>query len=195
MATHTKSITRLQNLEHLQQTQSENRKHPFLHKLVHTRQCEIFHQNAFIAINNPDNKLRTYGLFKTEIGREKYLDEIKNTSIRQTLTKFRLSNSLLNIEKLRHTTPITPKERRFCPFCPESVEDEQHFLITCPVYQAPRNSMLGVFLSDNPIFSQKTPKEKFLELMTPENAPFAAKAVHNFFEIRNFLINKPKRTA
>ena len=194
-ATHTRSIIRLHNLENLHQTQSKSRKHPFLHKIVHTKQCELFHQNAFLAINSPDSKLRTYGLFKTEIGRETYLDQIKNTGIRQSLTKFRLSNSLLNIEKLRHTTPKTPKERRFCPFCPESVEDEAHFLITCPVYHTPRESMLEVFLNENPLFYQKTPKQKFLELMTPENAQFAAKTVHNLFEIRNFLINKPKRPA
>ena len=50
-------------------------------------------------MNDPDSKLRTYALFKTDKGREKYLDEIKNIAIRQSLTKFRLSNNQLNIEK------------------------------------------------------------------------------------------------
>ena len=105
-----------------------------------------------------DNVKGKYGLIKIEIGRETYLGQIKNTGIRQSLTKFRLSNSLLNIEKLRHTNPKTPKERRFRPFFPESVEDEQHFLVTCRIYQTPRNNMLEPFLDENPDFSQKTPK-------------------------------------
>ena len=97
-------------------------------------------------------------------------------------------------QPLKITTPKTPKERRFCPFFPESVEDEQHFLVTWPVYQTPRNSMLEVFLNENPHFSQITPQQKFLKLMTPDNAQLAAKTVHNLFETRSFLINKPKRT-
>ena len=52
------------------------------------------------------------------------------------------------------------------------------------------------FLSENIDFSKKKrPKQKFLELMTLENAQFTAKTVHNLFEIRSFLVNKPKRTA
>ena len=41
-ATHTRSIIRLHNLENLHQTQSKSRKHPFLHKIVHKKQCELF---------------------------------------------------------------------------------------------------------------------------------------------------------
>ena len=112
--------------------------------------------------------------------------------IRQSLTKFRLSNNLLNIEKLRHTTPKTPKEQRFCPFCPNKVEDEVHFLILCPTYKLPRADMFQK-IDNAQLFLQKHPKEQFIELMNPENAQIVAKCVNRLFEIRNFLINKPKR--
>ena len=144
-------------------------------------------------INNPEGKLRTYALFKTELGCEKYLHEITNITVRQSLTKFRLSNSILNIEKGRHTHPKTPKEERVCPFCTNKVEDEVHFLLECPVYRTPREEMISAVTQDNPSFSLMTPKAQFVELMSPENSQFVAKTIDNFFEIRNFLINKPKR--
>ena len=172
------------------ETQTRRTKYPYIHKIIHKKQCEKFHEDTFQAIADPDSKLRTYALIKTETGCEKYLEEIKNIATRQALTKFRLSNNLLNIEKLRHTTPKTPKEEIFCPFCPTVVEDEVHFLVGCPIYVYPREEMI---LHKTPLFNLKSPKQKFLYLMAPENAQFVAKAIHNFFEIRNFLVDKPRR--
>lgn len=60
---------------------------------------------------------------------EKYLVEIKNVSVRQQVTKFRLSNHRLAIETGRHNK--TPLEMRFCTFCPDKIEDETHFLFEC----------------------------------------------------------------
>ena len=109
------------------------------------------------------------------------------------MTKFRLSNNLLNIEKLRHTTPKTPKEERYCPFCPTTVEDEVHFLLHCPIYSLPRNDMLNKHIQKSPLFHEKSSKQKFIELMSPENAHLVAKLVHNLFEIRSFPVKKNRR--
>ena len=136
--------------------------------------------------------LRTYAIFKTEIGCEKYLNEITNITDRQSLAKFRLSNNTLNIEKGRHTTPKTPKELRFCPFCPNRVEDEVHFLLECLTYQFPRSQILQNIANDTQTFLHKTSNEQLLALMTHEDAQFVAKTINTLFEIRNFLINKPK---
>ena len=116
--THIKSILHTHNLEHL--NSDHNRKHPFIHKLLHNKQCENFHKKAFDSIKDPENKLRTYALFKTDIGCEKYLYDVKNVDARQALTKLRLSNHSLNIERGRYTTPKTPKEQRFCPLSRQS---------------------------------------------------------------------------
>ena len=70
-----------------------------------------------------------YGIFKTEIGYENYLSIIKDPKKRTVITKFRLSNHRLMIEVGRHQN--IPKEFRFCPFCPNKVETEAHFLLEC----------------------------------------------------------------
>ena len=192
--THIKSILQSHGLEHHHKNQSYRKlKHPSIHKLVHKNQCEKFHQNAFQKIINPENKLRTYALFKTQVGCEKYLHEIKNTKIRQSLTKFRLSNHCLNIEKGRHTVPKTPKEHRFCPFCPNKVEDEVHFLFDCPTYKVPRGEIITGMEKGNPAFLEHTQQEQFITFMNTDNVQLIAEFVHNLVEIRNFLTTKPKR--
>ena len=188
-----KAILQSHNMENFYTSPTQNNKHPFIHNLLHKKQCENFHSNAFQNINNPENKLRTYALFKTQAGCEKYLNEIKNEAVRQSLTKFRLSNHILSIEKGRHTTPKTPKEVRFCPFCPNNVEDEIHFLLSCPVYRIPRSDMINAMTNENPSFCQKSEKHQFVELMNPKNAQRVSKVIHNLFEIREFLSAKPKR--
>ena len=55
---------------------------------------------------------------------------------RIALTKLRLSNHKLMIEKGRHLK--LDRNRRFCPFCPNEVEDEIHFMITCKNYTGDR---------------------------------------------------------
>ena len=65
---------------------------------------------------------------------EKYLN-MKNFSMRSSVTKLRLSNQRLAIETGRHAIPKTHREKRFCPFCPEMVEDEHHFLFECKILQ------------------------------------------------------------
>ena len=162
------------------------------HELLHKKQCKTYHQNAFKTINDPERKLRTYALFKTEEGCEKYLHEIKNTSIRQSLTKYRLSNHVLSIEKGRHVSPKTPKDKRFCPFWPNKVEDEIHFLLECPTYNIPRNELMNNL--ENPPAPSLPIQDKFKEIMSPKNAQFIAKTVDTLFQIRNFLVNKPRRT-
>ena len=178
--TNIKSILQSYELDTIHRDEAPRRNHPFIHKILHEKQCDKYHNDAFNTIKDPDSKLRTYALFKTDIGREKYLDEIKNFAIRQSLTKFRLSNNLLNIEKMRHTTPITPKEERFCPFCPRVVEDEEHFLLGCPVNTQPRKELIKKVVIKNPHFTHKSVAQKFAELMTPQNAQFVAKTVLHF---------------
>ena len=165
------------------------------YKLLHDHQNENFHINAFQQIRDPDNKLRTYSPrnFPTEVGLEKYLLEVKNINSRQALTKFRLSNHTLNIERGRYTSPKTPKEERYCPFCPSEVEDEVHFLLTCPTYQIPRKEMLKSVSLINPSSCEYSQNKQFLELMKTENANLTSKFIMNIFEIRQFLSAKPRR--
>ena len=95
-----------------------------LHLQSFQRLSDIFHQQAFEDIKRVDSKLRTYCKLKPESGFEKYLDEIP-VKERTALTKLRLSNHLLMIEKGRHMG--IDRDQRFCPFCPNIIEDEKHF--------------------------------------------------------------------
>ena len=111
---------------------------------------DVFHQKAFENIRGEHSKLRTYAIFKTDIGFEKYLSEVKNPTIRTQLTKFRLSNHNLMIETGRFTN--IKKELRFCPFCPNSVETEIHFCLKCPTYEPLRTEMLTPIINANADF-------------------------------------------
>jgi hypothetical protein len=102
---------------------TENKKCP--EKIVFQRNIDIFHQRSFAEISDKSSKLRTYGLIKSEIREEPYLKIVKNIKDRISMTKFRLSNHKLMIEKGRHRN--LDKTLRICPFC-TSVEDETHFL-------------------------------------------------------------------
>ena len=127
---------------------------------------DIFYQDAFTQISKPESKLRTYSLIKTDIGREDYLNTIRNTKYRQNLTKLRLSNHRLMIEKGRHLKPKKREEERICPVCNEGIEDEVHFIIKCKQYDSLRRPLLYECSQLRPNFCYYTDKEKFIFMMT-----------------------------
>ena len=57
-------------------------KTPFVFKKFFQRLCDIFHQDTLAKIQGNRSKLRTYAIFKKELGFEKYLTDIKNISTR-----------------------------------------------------------------------------------------------------------------
>ena len=118
---------------------------PFIYKKIYQRLYDGFHEASFGVIRENSSKLRTYALFKEEPGIEKYLIEIRNVAIRQQVTKFRLSNHKLAIETGRYEG-LEPDER-FCPFCPDKVENEAHFLFHCPIFTHLRNKYLEPVIS------------------------------------------------
>ena len=107
--------------------------------LIFGREKDIFQQSAFANIQNM-SKLKTYVLLKNNMNIEKYLITIKNVSQRTALTKLRLSNHFLMIEKGRHQS--LNLFDRTCPFCPRMVENEQHFVLKCPTYSHLREKLL-----------------------------------------------------
>ena len=75
------------------------------------------------------NKLRTYRKFKSIFKLEPYL-LFRTKQQRKLLAKFRISAHNLNIERERYIG--TKVEDRICNLCKNNIEDEVHFLITCP---------------------------------------------------------------
>ena len=170
---------------------SYDNKPPFIHKKVFQKLYDTFHQNAFQDINNAQAKLRTYGQLKTKIGLEKYLVKITNPTTRVAVTKLRLSNHKLLIETGRYNK--TPRELRLCPLCLKSVETEIHFLVECPTYKNIRDKTVQQIISKTPSFVHYTNLQQFLFLLSDENILLTSKMIENCFELRNFLVKRPKR--
>ena len=124
---------------------------------------DMFYQGAFSQLVDLSSKLRTYGKIKTGSGFEGYLNHIPVRD-RTAFTRLRLSNHQLMIEKMRHQVPKPPERDRRCPFCPDLVEDEIHFLLDCPtfaVHRAPTApTAWGKLL-------QRKLKLKLIQILTP----------------------------
>ena len=136
------------------------------------------------------SKLRTYSVFKNEIGIEKYLINIKNTSIRKQICKFRLSNHALRIETGRYDH--TPSELRLCPFCKPLVENETHFLFDCSTYNTLRNTFISKIVEKNPDFMSMDNHDKLAYIMTNIDIDIT-KYISKCLELRSFLVKNPKR--
>ena len=122
---------------------------------------------------------------------EKYLVDVRNFSIRSHVTKFRLSNHRLAIETGRHTTSKTPKEQRFCQFCPGKVEDEYHFLFDCKIVRYLRQDCFEKVVENMPRFENLSNEIKMKILMGEMEYDFC-KYVRDGMELRNFLASHPR---
>ena len=161
-----------------------------LHKKFFRRLNDIFNQNSFSEINKPESKLRTYKRLKTEIGFENYLSSIISQKDRISLTKLRLSNHKLMIEKGRHDN--IPKEGRFCPFCKNKVEDEVHFLMQCATFKTFTKPLFAKHLK-NPIFGGLDETGQFTYLLKDiDNISEVAHSINKMFHCRDYLLEEHK---
>ena len=83
---------------------------------------------------------------------------------------------------------------RSCPFCPDQIEDEFHFLIKCPIYHELRNKMLHD-IKDIIFDFYYPPDENFLFWFLLKN-PLIADTIGNYLrlsmELRAFLLENPR---
>ena len=56
------------------------------------------------------------------------------------ITRWRLSNHDLRIETGRYIRPILPRNMRVCSVCSDSIEDEEHAIYHCPLYNDVRGN-------------------------------------------------------
>ena len=117
---------------------------------------------------------------------------VPNIANRTALTKFRLSNHNLMIEKGRYEN-MQLNDRR-CPFCPDQIENEFHFLIKCPVYTELRRKLLDD-INDVVLGFFYPQDENFLFWFLLKN-PLIANYTGNFIrlsmELRTFLLENPR---
>ena len=99
----------------------------------------IAHQMKLIKMNT---KLNFYSKFINNTNSSDCYDLVKNMRHRRILAKFRVGNHNLQIEKGRHTKPLTPRELRSCECChSKNVEDECHLFFDCVSYADLRNNL------------------------------------------------------
>ena len=154
------------------------------------RMTDIFNQEALSDIQREESKLRTYSLFKTSLGYEQYLSKIRNIEERTAFTKLRLSNHSLMIEKGRHLK--IEKNARFCPFCPNDVEDEKHFLMDCKLFSTLRNELHAKTRNVISAFYFMSKTQKFITLMNNNISGLTAQYVCKALKLREFLLAKHK---
>ena len=92
-----------------------------------------------------------YRSYKYEFGREKYLLDIDIFCFRVALTQIRLGVLPINSNMYRYSE--NPKDRR-CVNCTSLVENEHHFVYTCPLYNDLRKRFMENVLNVTQAFGR-----------------------------------------
>ena len=118
-------------------------------------------------------KLRTYIKFKFEHSVGEYLFYIPDTRWMKALSRLRMSSHMLEIERGRHVKPQKlPLEQRICQrYTSNSIDDEIHFLITCPYFFTQRTSLLAESKLFNIEFDSLSNDDKFIYIMSSTHRP------------------------
>ena len=159
-----------------------------------TRSCHDNYDRYWLnEIRSNSPKATTYVTFKSSINTEKYLISLKNKKQKNTLSRFRLSNHELLIEKGRHMRPKLERTDRRCFFCQDEVEDELHFITKCPLYSNERETLFQACRVNSIHFdSFSTDYQRFVFILSNEN-PTVLKNLSRFisssFEKRKLTIN------
>ena len=85
----------------------------------------------------------------------------------------------------------TPREERFCPFCPHVVENESHFMFICPIYSSLRTRYLSPITTSIPNF-QFLPHDAKLQALLTNIEQGIVKFIATGMELRQFLVSKPR---
>ena len=107
--------------------------------------------------------MRTYALFKFDFECETYLNVVRDRRYRNVIIKFRLSSHNLEIERGRHCNPKVPVSERLCFRC-HCIEDEQHFLVSCKLYEGLRVDLYDKVSNIITDFYEIGDREKFVRL-------------------------------
>ncbi len=137
-------------------------------KAISCKLHENFIMKTFNDISNTDKypKLCTYKTFKTEFKLENYLLTLENHGHKIALTKFRISLYNLHIETGRYERPKLEPHRRLCVYYNlQTVENEFHSLLECPLYINERNCLLQICKFEIESFSNLDLEGKFIEIM------------------------------
>ena len=133
------------------------------------------------------SSLYVYREFSSGICMSSYLEKLDNKKkYRKALSKIRLSSHDLNIKTGRHRH-IERSERK-CLVCDTNdIEDEFHFILTCPLYENIRKVYIKMYFYRNPSMY------KFIQLLKNENMTHLknlAKYIIEAFKLREANLAK-----
>ena len=137
-------------------------------KYIIKRTCHDYYDRIWCSALNNSPKAISYKMFKNNVKYENYLDTIK-FNVRIAISRFRLSNHSLMIEKGRHIRPKLERTQRKCYFCKNEIENEEHFLITCPLYSPLREVLENKCRTHCEGYNYLTQGQKFIFIMSNEN--------------------------
>ena len=139
--------------------------------------------------------MRTYTSLKNNIQPEQYLSIVQNIPDRIALTRLRLSNHSLMIEKGRHQNITRPVDR-ICPFCPGKAENELHFLLRCPLYANLRGDLITKIKTT--LIGFFHPKDEnflfWLLLCCPQISKLTSRYIRLATELRAFLLENHRNS-
>jgi hypothetical protein len=117
---------------------------------------------------NKQPKLRTYKTFKNIFKFEPYLLQVKSKVQRINLSKFRTSNHMLKIESDRYKQ--IPETERICQQCNQNdIENEIHFLMSCPKYVMKRKPVLESIYNKFPNTKNLCTEQLFIWILSAED--------------------------
>lgn len=95
-----------------------------------------------------------------------YLSAVKDSKLRTTMSKYRLSAHSLTVETGRYRQNWQPRKSRICPHCAQAeVEMEEHFLTHCTNYQHIRETFYTKLQSIYPQFTELDNKTQLQYLL------------------------------
>ena len=131
-----------------------------------------------------NGKLYFYSQIINDYELQSYLKHPIKKSLRSSLTRLRISAHALEIEIGRYSRPPKPKEDRLCFYCKTLVEDELHFIYTCPLYQPLRSKQFPDICNQ----TQNSVNNDPTKLLNPENiieTKHICEFINTCFEERN----------
>ena len=106
---------------------------------------------------------------------------------RKALAKFRCGVAPINLELLRYNG--TPYNERFCPFCPNIIEDELHIVNDCQMYDDLRNQFFhDINALDNTFYRLDRMNKLIFILDNNVCIRLAAKYLHETLQRRRIML-------
>ena len=133
-------------------------------------------------------KLRTYNTFKHEYLPEPYTNLLTCRAHRSFLARLRGGSAPLEIETGRYVG--TPADQRVCKLCHSGVEDELHFVLTCPSLDADRQVLFNFMRNLVQSYELLSLEEKLCSVMlVSNNDRKVAKHLYRMYIKRQTLLN------